>query len=131
MPPVQVCKTDDAAQIVFGWASVAIRKDGEAVTDWQGDILDPAELEHAAYNFVLDFREANEQHAGPAVGHLVESLVVTKEKLAALGLSEEALPLGWWVGFHLPDAALFAKVAGGEYRMFSIEGTANREEVAE
>lgn len=127
--PGTVCKLDTEAHLVFGWANVAIRKDGAQIEDWQGDLIDPDELETAAYAFNLEFREANAEHSGPVVGHLVESLVVTKEKLAALGLAEDALPQGWWVGFHIPDDAAWAHVVKGDYSMFSIEGTAGREEV--
>jgi len=129
MTPAQVVKVDAAAQLVFGWASVAVRKDGEPIVDCQDDMIDPSDLEEAAYAFNLDFREANIAHAGPVVGQLVESLVVTKEKLQALGLSPDALPLGWWVGFHIPNADDFAQVVKGECRMFSIEGSGEREEV--
>lgn len=124
-----LCKIDVAERLVFGWANVAIRKDGAQIEDYQGDLIDPQELETAAYAFNLEFREANVEHTGPVVGHLVESLVVTKEKLQALGLPEDALPQGWWVGFHIPDDAAWASVVKGEYSMFSIEGTATRQEV--
>ena len=130
MSMARIVKMDQAEQLVFGWASVAIRKDGETIEDLQGDMLEAADLEAAAYAFNLEFREANAEHAGPVIGHLVESLVVTKAKLDALGLAEDALPQGWWVGFHIPDAATFAKVADGTYSMCSLEGTAQREEVA-
>jgi cation transport regulator ChaB len=125
----KICKIDAAQRLVFGWASVAIHKDGVPVEDLQGDLIDPDDLEEAAYAFNLDFREANAEHVGPVVGHLVESLVVTPAKLEAMGLSHDALPQGWWVGFHVPDDGAWARVAAGEYSMFSIEGTAQREEV--
>lgn len=125
----EICKIDAARQLVFGWASVAVRKDGETIEDLQGDLIDPADLEDAAYEFVLHFGEANAEHAGETVGQLVESLVVTKEKLQALGLPGDALPQGWWVGFYIPDEPTWERVAAGHYRMFSIEGTGMREAV--
>jgi len=120
-----VIKIDVEQRLAFGWASVAVRKDGETVVDSQQDIITPAELEQAAYEFVLKFREATEMHQGPTIGSLVESMVVTPEKLSALGLPQDALPLGWWVGFRL-EPETFAKVKDGTLRMFSIEGTAER-----
>ncbi|MCI8806493.1 MAG: hypothetical protein HFE59_11595, partial [Clostridiales bacterium] len=36
---------------------------------------------------------------------------------------------GWWVGFHIDDAEVWEKIKNGEYRMFSIEGTAVREKI--
>lgn len=127
--PTQILKIDTAAHLVFGWASVAVRKDGEQIVDWQQDMIDPEDLEAAAYDFVLHFRELNVDHAGETQGHLVESFMVTPDKLEKMGLAPDALPQGLWLGFHIPDAGVFAKVASGEYRMFSIEGMARREEV--
>lgn len=123
-----ISKTDAAQQMVFGWANVAIRKSGEQVIDLQGDMIDTEDLEQAAYQFNLSYRGMGIQHAGETVGYLVESFCVTKEKLAAMGLDEDALPQGLWVGFHMPDAGQFQKVVDGEYRMFSIQGTAEPEE---
>jgi hypothetical protein len=124
-----IIKTDAKRQLVFGWASVAVNKDGSPLVDRQGDVIDPADLEDAAYVFVLKFREANERHQDSIEGQLVESLAVTPEKLEKMGLPSDALPAGWWVGFYVPDPAVFAKVESGEYTMFSIEGSAVREPV--
>ena len=119
----KIAKTDPDRQLVFGWANVAVRKNGSTVVDHDNEQIAPQDLEDAAYLYNLQFREANEMH-GPAVkGRLVESLVVTKEKLTAMGLASDALPQGWWVGFHV-DADTFAKVKAGVLNMFSIEGTA-------
>lgn len=123
----EIAKADTSRQLVFGWASVAVDKSGTPVVDSQSDMIDPQTLEDAAYEFVLKFREANDSHAGPAIGQLVESMVFTPEKLAKLGLPADSLPTGWWTGFKLtPDA--FAAVADGSRRMFSIEGRATRVE---
>jgi len=123
---VQVIKTDAKRQQVFGWASIAMSADGEAVVDSYQDIIIPEDLEDAAYDFVLRFRDLNERHEGPVQGHLIESLVVTPEKLEKMGLDSSALPVGWWVGFWVPDPSVFAKIESGEYTMFSIEGRAER-----
>lgn len=122
-----ITKVDAEQQMVFGWANVAIRADGEQIEDSQGDMIDPGDLEQAAYHFVLDCRDAGVMHKGKAVGALVESFMVTPEKLDAMGLAKSALPGGWWVGFHIPDAGIFAKVKDGTYTMFSIQGLAMRE----
>lgn len=123
----RIVKLDSERQHIFGWASVAVAKDGTPLEDFQGDLIDTAELEQAAYQFVLDARESGVMHQGEAVGQMIESFMVTPEKLEALGLAPDALPQGWWVGFHLPDQAAFAKVKAGDYAAFSIEGTAIRE----
>jgi len=118
-----IAKTDDVQNQVFGWASVSMR-DGELLTDLQGDQIEPAELEKAAYDFVLTARSANEMHDGAPVGQLIESVVVTPEKLSAMGLVNKSAPTaGLWVGFQLEPAS-YAKVKAGAYRMFSIEGRA-------
>jgi len=121
-----VTKLDEDRNLVFGWANVAMRADGSTVTDSQQDRISPTDLEDAAYLFNLEFRDANEMHEDATVGRLVESFVVTPEKLKKMGLEPNALPLGWWVGFHVDDRT-FAKVKRGELSMFSIEGVAVRE----
>lgn len=124
----KVCKVDALRQYVFGWASVAVAKGGAQVEDLQGDLLDPEDLEDAAYQFALKFRGAGEMHEGDTIGQLIESVVFTPDKLEAMGLAPDALPQALWVGFHIPDAAIFAKVQDGTYGGFSIQGHAVREE---
>jgi hypothetical protein len=125
-----IAKTHDAQRLVFGWANVAVGADNCLVTDRHNHQIDPVDLELAAYAFVLQFRTTGEMHQGDVVGALIESCVITPEKLAAMGLqATEGLPgAAWWVGFQLtPDA--FAKVKDGTFTMFSIQGTADLERV--
>lgn len=136
--PFSIVKIDQHQRMVFGYASVAVTKGDRIITDLQGDRISPDELEKAAYDFVLHAREADEMHEGAPVGHLVESIVFTPEKLQALAtdpatgkVNEEGLeslrkmfPPRWWVGFKVEPSA-FAKVLSGEYQMFSIAGTAD------
>ena len=122
----QITKIDEDRRLVFGWASVSVAKDGTQVEDSQGDLIDPEDLEDAAYNFALNFREANAMHAGPVVGQLVESFVSTPEKLEKMGLAPDALPIAWWAGWHIEDDDVWAGVKSGRYSMFSIEGSAQR-----
>lgn len=124
-----VTKTDAAQQNVFGWAYVCKRADGEQVVDHSGEMIDVADLEAAAYEFVVDSREGGDLHKGDAVATMIESVVFTEEKAAALGIPAGTMPTGWWVGFHVPDADVFAKVAAGDRAMFSIAGSAQREPV--
>ena len=126
--PFQIAKLDEADRLVFGFANVSIAKDGEEIVDLQGDIIEPADLEAAAYEFVLKFRDTGEMHKGGSVGTLVESMVFTPDKLEALGIAKDAVPCRWWVGFKLAPEA-FEKVKDGTYSMFSIQGRADREEV--
>lgn len=123
---VMLSKVSNKENLVFGWANVSLKADGEVPIDWEGDVTAPEVLEKAAYQFVLKYRETGEMHQGEAQGHLVESIMFTKEKLAALGIPEGSVPEAWWVGFHIPDDEVFAKVVSGKYKMFSIEGKAKR-----
>lgn len=125
----RIAKSDDDKHLAFGWASVSVNEDGGQLIDLSGDMIDPDELESAAYNFVRLYRDGGEMHERAGVATLVESIVFTPEKLTALGLPPESLPTGWWLGFFVTDEDVWDKVKNGEYSMFSIEGTANREPV--
>ena len=123
-----IYKTDDEKRLVFGWASVSITADGEQLEDRQHDMIDPEDLEEAVYEYVLNFRDTGELH-NPKLrkkGKLVESCVFTVEKQKAMGIPEGTLPIGWWIGFKIEDDEAWEKVKNGTYRMFSIEGKANR-----
>lgn len=120
--------TDEDKRLAFGWASVAVRADGEQVEDAENDMIDINDLEPAVYQFVEFSGEGGELHQRGGTAQLVESMVFTKEKLSALGLDNSALPDGWWVGFHITDDDVWEKVKDGSYPMFSIEGMAVREE---
>ena len=124
-----IMKADDDKREVFGWALVAIRKDGQQIVDHQRDVVDPDELEHAAYEYVLNFRDTGELHDADLrkKGRLIESVVLTKEKQAAMGIPEGIVPEGWWVGFKIDDDAAWDGIKKGRYRMFSIEGQGIRQ----
>ena len=102
---------------------------GDTVTDYYEDIIEPDELEQAAYNFVQFYREGGEMHERGGCAVLVESVIFTKEKMAAMGIPEGVVPEGWWIGFKVTDDEVWEKVKDGTYPMFSIEGEAVREEV--
>lgn len=126
---VAITKSDDEKMLAFGWANVSISTEGEVVEDLQDDIIEPEELETAAYRFVEFYREGGEMHEEKGKAVLVESVVFTKEKMEAIGIPEGTLPVGWWIGFKVLDKDVWEKVKNGEYPMFSIEGTAKRIEV--
>lgn len=121
---------DEDQRLIFGWANVSVRKDGTRVVDSDGEHVPIEDLEAAAYLFVKEYRGTGEDHQGEQRGVLVESMVFTAEKRAAMGLPEGSTPDGWWVGFQLDDAADFAKVKEGQKLMFSIQGHARPEQVA-
>lgn len=122
-----VMKSDDDRRLVFGWANVAIRVDGEQIIDWQEDAIDMDDLEKAAYEYVAEFGTAGEMHQRGGIGRVIESIVFTKEKADALGIPQDLLPQGWWIGFKITDDEVWKKIKSGEYSMFSIEGKAIRE----
>lgn len=112
--------------LVSGWANVAKNADGSIPLDWQGDIIAPSELEDAAVDFMLKYRESGEMHQGDAVGTVVESIVLTKDKQAAMGIPEGIVPEGWFITVKVSDESVLAKIKDGTYKMFSIQGTAER-----
>lgn len=124
----KVMKSDDDKMLAFGWASVSMRVDGELIEDWQGDVIEPADLEDAAYEYVRLYGDGGEMHERGGVAVLVESVVFTDEKMKAMGIPEGALPVGWWIGFKVLDKDVWGKVKDGTYPMFSIEGEAERVE---
>jgi holliday junction DNA helicase RuvB len=119
--PYRIVKSDSSRNLVFGWANVSFTKNGQ-VLDRQGHMIDPEDLESGAYNFVVKYRTSGDEHAGEAFGELVESLVVTKDKVEKGGFPPEMLG-HWWVGFRLPPEQ-WEKVVKGERSMFSIQGNA-------
>lgn len=127
----RVTKSNDVKQRIFGPASVIV-KGGVDVEDHQGDVIPLDELENAAYEFVMEARGSGIDHdGGPIDGVLVESFVVTSEKLEALGIPEDVAkqaPQQWWLGFHIPDKDAYED-AKHNRSAFSIEGTAMREPV--
>lgn len=124
----KITKTVEDKQLVFGWASVAETKDGSPLIDWQEDIIEPDELEKAAYDYVLNFRNTGEDHDPNKrrKGRLIESMVFTKDKQQALGIAPGTVPVGWFVGFHIDDLETWEKVKKGDFLMFSIEGKGER-----
>lgn len=122
-------KSSDEKRLAFGWASISQDESGTELVDLAEDIIDPDTLENAAYEFVRLYREGGEMHERGDCAVLVESVVFTKEKMAAMGIPEGTLPTGWWIGFYVTDDEVWEKVKSGEYPMFSIEGTAIQETV--
>lgn len=127
--PIVVTKIDHDKRQVFGWANVSVRKSGDVISDYQDHIVPIDELEQAAYHFALSYRDAGAEHRdGYLTGKMIESIVFTKEKMTAMGIPDGTVPEGWWIGFQIDDDTAWEKVKKGDYRMFSIEGTAVPEE---
>lgn len=123
--PLNIVKSNDKKQI-FGWASV-VEKGGVPVIDKHNDVIPVHELEKAAYDFVLTSREHDNMHVGAPTGHLIESMVFTKEKQQALGI--DLGKVAWWTGWQITDDALWAAHKRGERNELSIAGRAIKETV--
>ena len=121
---IQHVEKDGDKRLIFGWAYVCKSAAGETMIDHSGEIIDVEEIEQAAYRYVKFWRDGSDNHERGGVAVLIESMVFTDEKIEALGIPPEAVPRGWWVGFQVLDDAVWEKVKSGEYRMFSIEGSA-------
>jgi hypothetical protein len=116
---VKVAKVDAEHRLIFGWASV-VTKGGQLIVDKQGDVIEPHELEPAAYAYVKDHRGHGHMHDRVISTDLVESMMFTAEKQKALGvdLGQE----GWWVGFYVGDDAVWQDYKEGKLPEFSIGG---------
>ena len=125
----EIRKVVPEERLVFGWAYVSTDESGTLLVDTQGDAIEPAELEKAAYDHVLNFGDTGVSHEGETVGKMVESFMLTPEKAEAMGLPETQAA-GWWVGYKLADAEVFAKVKDGTYSMWSIQGSAAETEAS-
>jgi len=122
----RIAKIDDEKRLVFGWAYVAKRANGEQVTDISGDEVHDLEgFEDAVYDYVLFSREGDEMHTQKVVARMVESVVFTPAKASAMGL--DSTPTGWWIGMKVEDGPVWQKVKNGDLEMFSIAGTGTRE----
>ena len=121
-----IAKTQDDKHLVFGWANMTSDGEGRTIVDWEGDMIsDQWELEKAAYDYVLHSREGGVMHQATGVGTLVESMMLTDEKVATMGLPADT-PRGWWVGFKVNDPQVWEGVKKGRYKMFSIHGAGRR-----
>jgi hypothetical protein len=143
---IDIAKADEDKQLIFGWANLTIDKHGKYVEDTQGDQIDVESLEENVYLFNLLSREGDEDHTEDVKMHLVESVMITPEKVEAMAKRragagfetdaeilenlQKALPnTAWWTGWYIPDPAVFRKVTSGEYPQLSIGGLGVREPI--
>lgn len=124
-----ITKARDEECLVSGWANVAVGVDGKPPLDWQGDIIRPEVLEKAAIQFMMDYRGSGVMHEGESQGVVVESMMFTKEKQAAIGIPEGHVPEGWFITVKVTNPDVFKAVKDGTYKMFSIQGNAKRIEL--
>jgi len=128
----EISKVDTDKRQVFGWASV-VAVNGEPVVDRQGDLIEPDEMERAAYEYVMKSRTGSVEHrrdgdAPFVASEMIESLVITPEKIEKMGLPED-MPIGWWVGFKVHDDKAWADVKEGKLTGFSVHGSGKRQPI--
>jgi hypothetical protein len=121
---VDVVRKSAERMQVWGWASVC-SKDGVQVTDLQQDRIAPDELEKAVTSFMLKGGGVGDMHERGNAGRVIESVVITPEKAAAMGV--DASICGWWVGVQCTPEA-WQLVKSGARPGFSIQGSAKRRE---
>lgn len=122
----EVIEKQEDQRIVYGWASV-IEKDGEAVVDKQGDVIEEGELIEAVHEFVSDSRVGKVMHDGGQTSRIVDSIVMTKDLQKALGI--DLGKVGWLVGVKIDDDETWNLSKSGKLPMFSIGGKAIREKM--
>lgn len=139
----QLTEVNEDKHQVFGWASI-VEKDGAPVVDLQGDYIGIEELEKSAYDYVQKSRIGGAMHrridaegnliekadAPYHAADLIESFVVTPEKIEKMGLPDST-PVGWWVGFKVNDPDVWDSVKSGEWKGFSIHGAGRRKTIGE
>lgn len=126
MMKAAIAKTDDVQRRIWGWVNVTKRRNGQVVVDLQGDVIDIYDLADAWYPYVRESGQLNFMHVGKTRGYLIEAMVFTPEKIEALGLAPDALPLGVWAGYEIPDPDDYALLKRLGYFMYSIEGEGER-----
>jgi hypothetical protein len=128
--PVRLVQRNDDQHIVFGWLSVAKDERGILLMDTQEHEIEPDVLEPAVYEFVLNFRKMGDVHERTeGMGRLIESVMLTKEKQAAMGIPDGCVPEGWWVGFKVDAEDVWQKIKNGDYEMLSLGGDGLLEEI--
>jgi cation transport regulator ChaB len=127
----QIIHANEEQRVVYGWARVARTADGKWVLSsdnageakvWQS----VEDLERASHLYLMDARGATDAHIVADVAVPVASLVFTKAIQAALGIPEQTVPEGWFVGLKVTSDEVWAKVKDGTYRAFSIGGESER-----
>lgn len=125
----------DENNLIFGWGYEAIKKTGEQVVDHSKQFVDEGaslkELELATYAFNIGSGKIGFGHVGKAKGYVAECMFFTKEKNVALGLAEDAIPQGSWLGIYFPDKEDYQRVKKMKAPMFSLEGFGFLEEVVD
>ncbi|MYD94565.1 MAG: hypothetical protein F4Y02_12930 [Chloroflexi bacterium] len=123
-----VAKVDDSLGLVFGFGAVCT-EDGQPYYDTQDEHASEAELLKALLNFVEHWQIAGEKHATDDAGlpeiHGSVPFVFPLLSDVAKALDIQTPTTGALIAMK-PTPEVFAKFKSGEYRSFSMGGTARR-----
>lgn len=122
----RVAKFNEDQRKVWGWFSVT-SIGSDHVVDHERDVIRIETLQKAAHDYVGRSRKGDQMHDEQTSAVLVDSIVFTREVQKALGIDLGVE--GWFGGYHVLSDAAWEKVKSGEYRGFSIGGTAVRREL--
>jgi hypothetical protein len=127
---VKIEKIDADQRLVFGWGNISAQADGTLIKDLQGHVIPEHELEQSTYGFVLKGGILGFRHQKDAggktieVGKIVECVVFTPQKCAAMGIPPGIMPTGVWLGAYVHNDDVWSMVKSGELGMFSLGGKA-------
>jgi len=124
-----VAKFDEQQGVVTGWAALSTAND-KPLIDYHDELCLVEELEKAAHKLMLTggANKAGEMHAS-RVGDIVESMVLSKEKAAALGYAPiQGRPEteGWAVSMKISDEGARDRARNGSRPELSIHGSAKK-----
>ena len=122
----EVLKVDDTLGLVFGFAIIC-EKDGTPYFDLQGDHVSEEEMLKASLDFMENSQIVDEMHDQDDKGTVVFAFPVTNDIAKALDIQTDRT--GLVIGMK-PNEEILAKYKSGEYKGFSIGGTAKRTPVA-
>jgi cation transport regulator ChaB len=122
---VEIKKVNEK-KIIYAWAYVC-ESDGKQVVDHSGDIIDEADMEKMAYDFMEEYRDGGEMHEKTGVAKAVASMPFTRELQNALNI--DVGKVGWLIVFKITDDEVWGKIKDGTYKMMSIGGQAKRNKI--
>lgn len=128
----QKASIDPDLRLVGGFAYVA-KRNGELLSDSQGDSIEPDVLREAVHDFmkgsrtlgVMHFRKAD---GTPVSGGQIVEMAVFAGDFRPPGMDPSIDAL--WIVAKVEDDMAWAMVKAGELGGFSIGGKATREEIA-
>jgi hypothetical protein len=120
--PFELVKVDDTRRIVTGWVAVVSDDAGNPIVDSDGHVIPATELEKAVQKAGASggAGKLGDMHERKGIGDFVESMVITAEKRAALGLGEGRD--GWAASLSINDDEAWQRIKAGERPELSMRG---------